>query len=161
MSQIVAPDLLTYPIPDSSWAKPPFSPTSNTETFTPNYPHHAHPSSLPYSVSSIGGTSSQPTNYSLGMCVSQDCDPKNGQLCLATQDLKPSLTSLTPAVSLEYQGVLPLHAFIYIPLFRTLSLSIMPNLRVVGKICCHPPGTFLFQLGYNTHATSIWSVMAW
>ena len=166
MSQIVTTDPLiplVYPIPDSSWDQPLFPPSSDMETVTTNYPHYTHPPSLPYPVSLIGNTSSQPTNYALGMSVSPDFAPKNGQLCLAThQVFEPPLTSFTPAVSLEYQDVLPLRVFIYVSLFRTLSLPMIPNLRTVGRICSYLPRTFLFQAGCNLKAhttTPIWPVI--
>ena len=77
------------------------------ETFKPNYPHYAHPPSLPYSVSSIGGTSSRPTTDAFGMRMSPDFAPENGQLCLPTRQVfEFPLTSHTPAVSLNYQDVL-------------------------------------------------------
>ncbi|KAI0282850.1 hypothetical protein BGY98DRAFT_1106045 [Russula aff. rugulosa BPL654] len=66
MSQIISSDSLTSPISDSSWDQPLFSPTSNIETFTLNYPHYAHPPSPPYSVGSVGSTSPQPPNCALG-----------------------------------------------------------------------------------------------
>ena len=164
MSPINSTDSPTHPIPDSSWDQLLFPPTSNMETFTPNYPHHANPPSPPYSVRSIGSTSSQPTNYALGMGMSQDFAPKNGQLCFPThQVFEHPLTSHTPAVSLKYQYALLLCVLICVSLFRFLSLPIIPNLRVIGigRIFRCLPGTFLFQVGCKTHATSIWSVMEW
>ena len=107
MSQVITTDSLTYPIPDS-WDQPLFPPTLDIRSFTPDYPHYAHPPSLPYSVGSIGSTSSQPTNYALGMRMSPDLLPKDGQPCLPThQVFELPLTSHTPAVSFKYYDVLP------------------------------------------------------
>jgi len=112
MSQIISTDSLTYPIPDSSRDQPLFLPTSNVETFTPNFPRDHHPS-LPYTVSSVGSASSQPTNYALGMHTNPDLVPENGQLCLPTHQVFESpLTSHTPGVSIKYQDVLLLHVLI-------------------------------------------------
>ncbi|KAI0302351.1 hypothetical protein B0F90DRAFT_1816560 [Multifurca ochricompacta] len=87
MSQIISSDSLTSPISDSSWDQPLFSPTSNIETFTLNYPHYTHPPSPPYSVGSVGSTSPQPSNRTLGMRMSPDFIPEKDQLCLPTHQV--------------------------------------------------------------------------
>ena len=87
MSQIISSDSLTSPISDSSWDQPLFSPTSNIETFTLNYPHYAHPPSPPYSVGSVGSTSPQPPNCALGMRMSPDFGSDMDQLCLPTHQV--------------------------------------------------------------------------
>lgn len=88
MSQIISSDSLTSPISDSSWDQPLFSPTSNIESFTLNYPHYSHPPSPPYSVGSVGSNSPQPPNRALGMRMSPDftCE-KEDQLCLPTHQV--------------------------------------------------------------------------
>jgi hypothetical protein len=97
MSQIISSDSLTSPISDSSWDQPLFSPTSNIESFTLNYPHYAHPPSPPYSVGSVGSTSPQPTNCALGMRMSPDFTSEEDQLCLPThQVFELPLTPHTP-----------------------------------------------------------------
>ncbi|KAI0000916.1 hypothetical protein BJV77DRAFT_1057837 [Russula vinacea] len=87
MSQIISTDSLTSPISDSSWDQPLFSPTSNIEAFTLNYPHYAHPPSPPYSVGSVGSTSPQPPNCALGMRMSPDFASEMDQLCLPTHQV--------------------------------------------------------------------------
>jgi hypothetical protein len=87
MSQIISTDSLTSPISDSSWDQPLFSPTSNIETFTLNYPHYAHPPSPPYSVGSVSSTSPQPPNRALGMRMSPDFTSEKDQLCLPTHQV--------------------------------------------------------------------------
>ena len=87
MSQIISSDSLTSPISDSSWDQPLFSPTSNIETFTLNYPHYAHPPSPPYSVGSVGSTSPQPPNCALGMRMSPDFASEKDQLCFPTHQV--------------------------------------------------------------------------
>jgi hypothetical protein len=87
MSQIISSDSLTSPISDSSWDQPLFSPTSNIETFTLNYPHYAHPPSPPYSVGSVSSTSPQPPNRALGMRMSPDFTSEKDQLCLPTHQV--------------------------------------------------------------------------
>ncbi|KAH8994441.1 hypothetical protein EDB92DRAFT_2113268 [Lactarius akahatsu] len=87
MSQIISSDSLTSPISDSSWDQPLFSPTSNIETFTLNYPHYSHPPSPPYSVGSVGSTSPQPPNRALGMRMSPDFTSEKDQLCLPTHQV--------------------------------------------------------------------------
>ena len=87
MSQIISSDSLTSPISDSSWDQPLFSPTSNIETFTLNYPHYSHPPSPPYSVGSVGSTSPQPPNRALGMRMSPDFTSETDQLCLPTHQV--------------------------------------------------------------------------
>jgi len=124
MSQIMNTDSLTYPIPDHPWDLPLFPPTLNVESFTPDYPHRVHPHSLQYSISSIGNTSSQPTNHALGMRTSPDfrVTSENGQLCLPThQVFELPLTSHTPAVSPKHQSVLPLHVLICVSIQIPLS----------------------------------------
>jgi hypothetical protein len=97
MSQIISTDSLTSPVSDSSWDRPLFSPTSNIETFTLNYPHYAHPPSPPYSVGSVGSTSPQPANCALGMRMSPDFASDKDQLCLPThQVFELPLESHTP-----------------------------------------------------------------
>ncbi|KAH9953840.1 hypothetical protein BC827DRAFT_1262356 [Russula dissimulans] len=86
MSQIISTDSLTSPVSDSSWDRPLFSPTSNIETFTLNYPHYAHPP-----------TSPQPANCALGMRMSPDFASDKDQLCLPThQVFELPLESHTP-----------------------------------------------------------------
>lgn len=87
MSQIISSDSLTSPISDSSWDQPLFSPTSNIETFTLNYPHYAHPPSPPYSVGSVGSNSPQPHNCALGMRMSPDFASEKDQLCFPTHQV--------------------------------------------------------------------------
>jgi hypothetical protein len=87
MSQIISTDSLTSPISDSAWDQPLFSPTSNIESFTINYPHYAHPPSPPYSVGSVDSTSPQPTNCALGMRMSPDFAAEKDQLCLPTHQV--------------------------------------------------------------------------
>ncbi|KAH9050968.1 hypothetical protein EDB83DRAFT_2507223 [Lactarius deliciosus] len=87
MSQIISSDSLTSPISDSSWDQPLFSPTSNIETFTLNYPHYSHPPSPPYSVGSVGSTSPHPPNRALGMRMSPDFTSEKDQLCLPTHQV--------------------------------------------------------------------------
>jgi hypothetical protein len=87
MSQIISSDSLTSPISDSSWDQPLFSPTSNIETFTLNYPHYAHPPSPPYSVGSVGSNSPQPPNCALGMRMSPDFGSEKDQLCFPTHQV--------------------------------------------------------------------------
>ncbi|KAI0002200.1 hypothetical protein BJV74DRAFT_876654 [Russula compacta] len=97
MSQIISADSLTSPVSDSSWDQPLFSPTSNIDTFTLNYPHYAHPPSPPYSVGSVSSTSPQPANCALGMRMSPDFTSDKDQLCLPThQVFELPLASHTP-----------------------------------------------------------------
>lgn len=160
MSQAIPTDSLTCPIPDSSWDQPLFHPTLNVESFTPDYPHYAHPPSLPYSVSPIGSTF-QPTNYALGMPMSPDILPENGQpRLLAHQVFELPLTSYTTSAVSQTSHFPPFHVLIRVSLFRSPSLPIIPNLRVIWRICRRLPDTFLFQLGCTTHTTPIWPATA-